>query len=263
MNVSQLYLIPHPRFLVNEGDFNSSQQRVVDGYQTVLQELSKEQPSTIVVIQSHGGIHPDGVTFTVPDESLFQMMKGLQPVSLSFDSALAAQMQKSLHDYARKTNVLEETSLPYPAELIVQYMLHLELPIPKMVVVGISLEGSLAHYEYGSLMARALAADSEKVAVVVSGQLSHCHNDESEAGVVPFAAEFDDEVLACLEQGSWDQLFHMDPFLIQDVGEDLYRPLATGLGIINALEKPLEWNSKGYHIVQGIGCLAGVLSVKT
>ena len=228
-------------------------------------KIKEFSPQSLVIIQSHGGLYPDSLSFHAPEEGFYEVpivsdQDEYVANKVPFDAALAHQMQKSLHDYEKKTQVLEEPYLPHTAAILQKKLQTLGVSIPRMVVLSVSLEGSQQHYEYGSLIARALHSDSEKVMVIAIGQLSHCLSEESNAGYVPFAHEYDEEVLRYLSEQDYSKFMLVDPFLIQDVGEDLYRPLCFCLGVFDALQNPLKWNQIAYETPQGIGSLYGYFS---
>lgn len=258
--------LPHPPEFLScfaEKKERAEAQESMDSYRKLLKETLKEKPSTLLIVQSHGGIHPEGITFHVPDGQQYEAdyaPYGHPEKSFTavFDQSLAHFIQKSLHEYGRNTHVLEQSKLSLPALLVADICQELKVPLPRMLVMGVSLEGAQAHYEYGSLISRALAADKDPIAVVLTGQLSHCLTKESVAGYVPIAKNYDKQIQNYLTKSDWNSLMHMDPFEIQEVGEDAYRPLMIGLGIFDALQGQIKWEASTYEAPQGIGYLSGL-----
>ncbi len=268
MLTKKITVLPHPpEFLScykDKGEWTKDSE-TYQSYKKELEKLLSDKPSTIVIIQSHGGIHPEGVTFQVPEgpeyeASFFEYGSPEGNFRCFFDKSLAHYIQKSLHEYGRHTHLISTNSLALPALLLVDMIKRLGYVVPRIVVVGVSLEGSQAHYEYGSLISRAIAADKDPIGVVISGQLSHTLNKDSVAGYVPIAQNYDEQIQKYLHAGNWQSYMNVDPFEIQEVGEDLYKPLSMGLGISNALEKDVQWEKTSYEAPHGIGYLCGNLS---
>lgn len=265
----KIHFLPHPPellsvYVAREGAKDIQKTQV--SYDATIQSILEETPSTIVIIQSHGGIHPSGLSFHVPEGQ--QYVADFSPYGLDensqavvFDQSLAHFLQKSLHEYGRQSHIINEKALSLPALLFADQYLQKDLILPRIIVIGVSLEGAQAHYEYGSLLARALRADKDPISVLLTGQLSHCLTKESVAGYVPIAKNFDLSIQTYLEEGDWDRFMHMDPFEIQEVGEDAYRPLCVGLGILDALQEKVKWQTSCYEAPHGIGYLSGGFSV--
>jgi aromatic ring-opening dioxygenase LigB subunit len=264
---SSIALLPHPpEFLSCFDDLNDGNQSVKtrEIYEEILKTILNDKPSTIVIIQSHGGIHPEGVSFHVPEGQQYDADYTAygheeENFSVLFDQSLAHYMQKSLHEYGRNAHIIEQPLLSLPALILADMCRQLEITLPRLVVLGVSLEGAQAHYEYGSLIARAIAADKDPIAIVLSGQLSHCLTKESVAGYVPIAKNFDIQIQKYLKDSAWEKLMNVDPFEIQEVGEDVYRPLMFGLGLLDALQQDTKWDASSYEASHGIGYLCGML----
>lgn len=263
----QIPLLAHPPELLHcyQGQAEAQHaQQTNDAYREALSSLQSKSPSTVVVLQSHGGIHPSGLSFHVPEGQQYHMNYqdyGFPEENdlVVFDQSLAHHIQKSLHEYGRQSHVIQQPDLALPALLLADQWKHTQKALPRMLVIGVSLEGAQAHYEYGSLIARALKADKDPIAVVASGQLSHTLREDSAAGYVPIAEHYDAEVQRLLKKGDWQTLMHYDPFEIQEVGEDAYRPLMLALGMFHALEQEVKWKGTSYEAPQGIGYLCGSL----
>lgn len=232
----QLFVLPHPqRYLDDSAEFPES-------FLVVRNLILERQPSSVVVIHMHGGIHPDGLTF--------QLLEG-------DDRELAVQLQKSLHDYERKNYVLELEEEPQPITFLKALLSSDGSVLPKFLSLGVSLEGADRQYEIGSLLARALKSDQEEIAVVVVGQLSHCLTEQSAAGFVPEGEAYDTFVREALESRDYKRFMLYNPLDLELVGESLFRPLCVGLGVFESLESTPKWRLISYETPEGIGELMG------
>ena len=244
----RLFVVPHPGEILNDSV------EIPESFLDVCRDIAASDVHCLVFVHMHGGIHPDSVTFHIPEAETFDS-------GLLLDRPLAAQIQTSLHDYERKTSVLEESEAPLPLLVCQKAFEKGGNAMPQVVSVGTSLEGAQRQYEVGSLMARALRSDQEPVAVVIAGQLSHCLTKESEAGYVPGADEYDAFVRDCLESSAYEQLMLYDPIDLELVGESLFRPLCVGLGLVDALQRTPKWRLTSYETPLGVGRLTGILEL--
>lgn len=260
MDISSLLVLPHPpEFLSPSDDLEAPLQQVQQDMKSLLKQNISPETETILVLQAMGGIYPDALCFHVPEKNVYQSIDG----QYVFDSELAHHIQKSFLEYEKAHHLLDQTELSFPVEIITNLLLSLELPIPKLVVVGVSLQSFKEQYEYGSLIARALRSDSASTSVVVSGQLSHTLTKESAAGYVPEARKFDSDFVKNAVAGSLSALEHTDQIILQEVGQDLFRPFAMGLGVLDAHQHGFTLDESQYREAMGIGMLSGLLKRKS
>lgn len=263
MKVQSIPFLPHPPELFHPQE---EDKEVLDTYQQLVDQVVFEEPQALVFLQSHGGLHPDGVTFQMPssDEGyhleLSHWNVAEDPQLIPFDRELASQIQKSLMDYEKKQQLLPVDFLSHPVALFLSCWQKRTAKVPPCVVIAPSLEGAQQHYEYGSLIQRALASDTQEIAVIATGQLAHTLSKESEAGYVPSAYEYDMQSRELLKSAKWQDYLNTDPFVIQEVGEDFFRVMCMALGMLNALSGPIEWEEIAYQAPKGIGYLSGRLT---
>jgi len=91
--------------------------------------------------------------------------------------------------------------------------LHFLLPKSPIPVVPLSLAQRPAAEcrKWGAVIARTLAARSERIAFVVGGLLSHDRHAWNLKREVPEAREFDEQALRALEAGEWETLRTLEP----------------------------------------------------
>jgi len=273
MKCNTVYVLPHPPELFSfykDSDTAKAAEKTVSAYDCILDEIKAEEPEVIVFIQSLGGIVPQGITIQTPqddeysaDHTAFVFNKSEtkvpDPFQIEFDKPLASQIQKSLSHFEKSTEIMELSQIPLSVLIFLDLYKHKIDSLPKIIVLGVSLEGPQRHYEYGSLIARALASDQENSVVVASGQLSHRLIKNSPGSYSPAAKDFDLDFMNYLEKGRLDQFMAIDPFVIDDVAEDLYKVMCTSLGVINALKDPYKFEKYSYEAPQGVGYLVGKL----
>lgn len=276
MRIDTVYILPHPPELfsfLSDLKEASLSKKTFEAYDCLIDEIAAEEPESIVFVQSLGGIFPEGITLHIPPDRLYDAdyLSFFSPDSgpklpgsfqIRTDDLLASQIQKSLHEFEMKTNVLDEATLPLGVLIFLDlYKKNHRLP-GKIVTLGVSLEGSVKHYQYGSNIGRSLSSDSENTVVVCIGQLAHTISKDSRAGYVPVAKDYDMDVQNFLRGGHLDKFALIDPFVLDEVGEDLYRPLSLSMGILNARDHGFAWDQYSYEAPLGIGYLAGKLQSK-
>jgi aromatic ring-opening dioxygenase LigB subunit len=256
MNAQRFTVVPHPfEDLHPELDTGEKSVEMLDEQFSILE---KEESSTLLLLQAHGGLYPEAPSFHIPKEQEYTDPLLSSPVVC--DRELASQIQKSFLEYDRKHHVLEVETLSPVATLIMKRCSEWKLP-PKLLVMSVSFESLEEHYKTGTLVRRALLADSDKVSVLVSGHLSHCLSKESAAGFVPGAKDWSKKSFEGLQSSDPAYFLYEDSLLRQEMGEDLCAAYSMGLGIIEGFKS--GWDAKlQYEEEKGIALVSGVVTKK-
>ena len=260
MDTPSFLVLPHPPELLLPSDEQSEAVADLKSHLTQLIQQQYQNPvESLVLLQSMGGIYPDALCFHVPEKNLYRTAER----SCAFDSELAHHLQKSLLEYEKPHHLLDQPDLVFTADIVLDLFEQAGVQIPHLVVIGVSLQSFKEQYEYGSLFARALRADSAKTAVVACGQLSHTLCKESVAGYVPEARAFDKDFVTHVEKGSLTGLEFTDQITLQEVGQDLFRPFAMGLGVLDAHQYGFQAVDQQYRELDGIGLFSGLVQRKS
>lgn len=224
-------------------------------------ELAESDPDTIVIISPHAHLEP--YAFVINSES---ELKG----------SLAKFGSEHVYEY--KNNIEIANKLDYvclmnemPAQLQSEFLDHGTLvPLyhllknfspaarPKIVHLSFSMMSYEQHYRYGEIIQSVIdGANSGRVAVIASGDLSHKVSPNSPAGYVPGAQEFDHSVIRFLGSDDLVSLMNMEPETIEMAAECGLRSIVVLLGILH--EKKYKFELLSYEAPFGIGYLTARL----
>jgi AmmeMemoRadiSam system protein B len=121
------------------------------------------------------------------------------------------------------------------------------------VPISYSLLDYSRHIEFGEALKNLIANTPERIAVIASGDMSHCLSQEAPGGFATEGKIFDESIIKLLSANDLTGLFSLNPKLIEGAGECGFRSLLILLGII----KNINWRADilSYEAPFGVGYL--------
>ena len=258
-------LVPHPPIIV-PGVGRPEDLAKINETTKAMKELDRlwgdNPPETIVIFTPHGTVFRDAIViygYPVLSGSLSQF--GLaQTWEWKTDQELA----EAIVDQGTQANL--------PVYLVdqqfaTQYKIQKELDhgvlVPlsffnpewanqvRLVVIPLSYLPIEELYQFGSLVAKAAAKLNRKVAIIASGDLSHCLQPGAPAQYDPRGAEFDQKIVTLLQEERVKEFFNFDPVLLEKAAECGFRSIIMLLGTMDG--KQLQTEVYSYQGPFGVG----------
>lgn len=247
-NLVACALLPHPPIMIPEigKDELNKIAATVKGVTAAVEWIKEHNPQTVVIITPHGSVFQDAVSISIHPRLKGNFSAfGVQDVVLGFetDGLLSKQI-------IRKAERLGVNLVELTDEVAKNYRLSLELDhgalVPLYYLHQAGFKGQLVHlsvgmlpyeemYTFGKAVQAAIGMVDKKVAVIASGDLSHRLLPEAPAGYSPKGQEFDQKILAALENLDIKALLSLDRDLIEEAGECGFRPAVFLLGVLGGL----------------------------
>lgn len=254
---------PHPALLIEGvGDELKREARPTDkAYKQLAASLLATKPSTVVVVSPHGPVFADTYTIAGWDTLVGDFTPFGSPVSMVWSGA------KEYIERARK--LAEERGLPLAVINSRQLANHRYSPnldhgtmVPLWYLQQAGWQGTIACvrigglppdqcYDIGKILAA--AATDEDVALIASGDLSHCLSEDGPSPYNPAGAEFDKLIADSLAAGDYEAVLSIPVQLRQRAAECGWRPLVTLLGALSGRKTRSEVLS--YQGPYGVGYL--------
>lgn len=121
----------------------------------------------------------------------------------------------------------------------------------KLVVIPLSYLPLEELYQFGKVVQEAAADLGRKVAVIASGDLSHCLKPGAPAPYDPRGEEFDHKLVVLINEGAVKPFFELDPVLLEKAAECGFRSLIMLLGAMDGIE--FESKVHSYQGPFGVG----------
>ena len=250
--------VPHtPLMLSTIGKENQKRMKdTLEAMQRLAEEMYASRPDTVVVISSHAVIHDQAFAANLHDEyeadfSAFgdlATQREFQP-----DVALIDTMQRSLRRGQTPFTLDSDAMLDY-GTAVPLIMLTARLERVRIVPVSHSGLDAKAHFKFGQSLKDIFAASNRRIAVISSGDLSHCLSSSGPGGYRKEGEAFDEATVRAVEAFSSSQLLNIEPEIVTAATECGYRPLMTLFGALDGMRATAEILS--YESPFGVGYLA-------
>jgi len=218
--------------------------------------LRATRPETIIVLSAHGIPYKNSFSANIHksyrvDLSAFGDL-GTQK-TFAPDLALADSLQRT----ARRENVPftldSHEALDYSAGVPL-YLLTKEIRGIKILPVTFSNGLDIKeHAAFGRLLKEVVSASQTRVAIIASGDLSHCLSDNAPLGDLPEGHVFDDTIRDAAQNLSTARLLTLPTELVDKVGQCALKPITMLFGAIERM--PLIPTLHSYEYPLGVGYL--------
>ncbi|HBR30295.1 MAG TPA: hypothetical protein DD789_12760, partial [Firmicutes bacterium] len=234
-------LVPHPPIILTEigGAETKKAEKTVQAMEGLSQSLAAVKPETILIFSPHGPVFQDGLALRggrrlYGDLARFGATKTWewQVDQELIESILAETAQADLPCL----ELTDEQLLRYRIEPELDHGVLVPLsflanPEARLVATGMSLLPWLEQYKLGMAIGRAIRSLPQRIAVIASGDLSHCLLPGTSAAYDPRGKEFDETLIGLLKAQNWEALFELDPVLVEKAAECGFRTILMLLGV--------------------------------
>lgn len=224
-------------------------------------ELYASHPDVIVVISSHATQHKDAFSLNLHDEYLIDFKdfgdlsttRLLEP-DLELATAIEAHMQK----HAVPFTLDSSASLDYGTGVPLFFLTE-NLPNPKIVPVSFSGLPSKEHVRLGTELKDVFEHSNKRIAVIASGDLSHCLTSDAPLGYKPEGEKYDNKIVEAVKGLSTSTLLSMDPSLVEGASACVQEQLLILFGLLERKKCRVEILS--YEHPFGVGYLVANIHV--
>lgn len=243
-------LLPHAPISVNGVGSPADLEQIKEttaAMKRIDEMLAQEPPDTLVVFTPHGTVYADAMI--IYQDPILE--GGLE----DFGLARRWQWEADLELVTKITELGMKTNLPifpmrqkeasrgrFPDGLDHGVLVPLSFFDPgwfsqvRLVVIPLSYLPLEELYQFGKLVQEAAAALNRRVAVIASGDLSHCLLPGAPAPYDPRGKEFDLKLVKLINQGAVKEFFGLDPVLLEKAAECGFRSLIMLLGTMDGIE---------------------------
>lgn len=249
--------IPHsPLLLSSVGKENTIKlQTTLDSIKTISEELYASNPDVLVIISSHGEIHPSAFsinlhkTYSVRFSDFGDLSTYEKFIS---DTETISSIQRKMRDenipFTLDSNEELDYGVGVPTLLLAKFSKK-----PKILPVSHSLLSAKLHVQFGRSLKDVFSQSKKRIAIIASGDLSHGLSSDSPAGYIPEGTMFDELFVQSVQNGSLSQLLSIKPLIVERSAECSYRPLLILFGLLEKI--PIRPELLSYEHPFGVGQL--------
>jgi aromatic ring-opening dioxygenase LigB subunit len=249
---------PHTPLLIPEiGKDNLKKlAKTTAGMQELADDLYAARPDTLVFISGHGTRYPDAFSITLSDQyrvDLSEFGELTHEELYRPDMMLIDRMQRGFRHTGIPFSLHPEDTLDHGTSVPL-LLLGNRLPNVHVVPVVYSELDAKMHFKFGQELRELIEDSSSRIAVIASGDLSHCLSTDAPAGYNPKGEQFDAKIQELITTDNAAGLIKLDEGLVKDAAECGYRPLLILFGVLDKINMTPVIHS--YEAPFGVGYLA-------
>lgn len=207
--ITNAMVVPHPLiFLPNIGQGREAQaQPILDAYRAAAQKLIASQPETVVIVSPHAPSYFDYIQISSGKEGvgdLHAFGDSIDRFQIRYDTELIEEISAMCLQEDMPAGTLgKQDGLLDHGTMVPLYFLK-DLPAStRFIRIGIGGVNARLHYQLGSIVQRAAAKLGRRVAIVGSGDLSHCQKEDGAYGFKACGPVYDENMMRVLKTGNF------------------------------------------------------------
>lgn len=225
MSVLAGFILPHPPLILPE--IGKGQENIisktVSSYKTVMAEVKRLNPDTIVIISPHALCYYDYFHISPGEKAegdFSQFGAGQVKIQARYDEEMT-----SLLNYACQRNEVRAGTMGDKrpeldhGTMIPLYFLKPYISDPRIIRVGLSGQPAIENYKLGTLIRKAAEDLSRNIVVLASGDLSHVLKADGPYGYKKEGPEFDKKITKMMEEGDFLSFFSFDSSFLEKAEE--------------------------------------------
>lgn len=255
MSLTFAAITPHPPILIPS--IGKDHLDKIENTVSAMKELEKifylSKPEVAIVISPHGGVLSDAfsVNFNPHYESdLAQFGDFSTRLEFKGDIQLINEIKECMLD--ENIIITSEEKLDHGTSVPLFYLTQ-HLKEIKLIPIVYSLLAFDTHIKLGECLKNVIFNSNKRIAVIASGDLSHCLTKDAPAHYNPKGKEFDEKLIELLESKDWSGVIKLDPELVEQGAECGLRSFLILGGIIKNINYQPELMS--YEGPFGVGYL--------
>jgi aromatic ring-opening dioxygenase LigB subunit len=216
----------------------------LEAIKEIEQAIYLARPDSICIIAPHGVRYPDAFSINLASKyvgNLKAFGDHATTVEAKSDYLLIDRIQRKLRSDNVPFTLTSNEELDY-GFAIPLLLLTSHLQNWKLIPVSPSMLDGKAHFDFGTQLKRVLHAESQRVVVIASADLSHKLTADSPGGMAAEGPQFDQAIRDGVAAKDPSALINLDLNIVENSGQCAFRPITTLLGAlseINVTEKTL------------------------
>lgn len=250
-------LTPHPPLLLpNIGrDHLAKIKKTATALKTLEQELYAAKPEVILTVSPHGYLLPDAFTINLAEKftaGFEQFGDFTTKLEFKGNLHLVNSQERERIEKVVPLAIITEPNLDHGAAVPLYYLTP-HLKNISLLPLGYSLLDYRHHLDFGVALKDTIMNSSARVAVIASGDMSHCLTKDAPAAFNPQGKKFDEKIVNLLKHRDFPGIFALEPKLIEEAAECGFRSLMILLGIIKNMN--IQPDILAYEGPFGVGYL--------
>ena len=209
-----------------------------EAYHEIEQALYASRPETIVMISPHAPLYPDAFSANVSNEftgTVKEFGDHGTAINAKADFLLTDRIHRGMREATLPFTLTSNTELDY-GFTVPLVLLTSQLKQWKLIPLSISGLDAASHVRFGQELGQILQAESTRVAVIASVDLSHHANAKSPQGERPEGISFDQAAQEAITRHTRAPFDQLPPATLERAGQCAHKPLLMYLSALEPLQ---------------------------
>lgn len=237
-------------------------QKTLTAMKKLEEDLYVSHPDAILLLSEHPTSFEDAFSINISDPYRFDVSAF---GDLGFDKTLHPdietidRLQRSLRTQNQPITLTTDEALDHGSAVAIGILTE-NLPDVKLIPITFSSLDSKAHFQFGQALKDIIVNSDKRIAVIVSGDLSHALESSSPAGFSKYGKEFDEKLTELISQKNTAGLIAMDQSLVNEAQQTIYPQLLISFGLLERMSvKPIILS---YESPFGVGYMVANFEIK-
>lgn len=228
-------ILPHPPILVPEigGDEVKKIKTTTAAIKKVAEDFKAVKIDTAIIVSPHSPLVPEAFTLLKAENYSGDFSQfGFLGKTFEFqgNKEIAGKIQEKVRENNLPLLALSLGLLDHGI-LVPLYFLSKKNDF-KLVPLAYSLLSREEHLKFGGILKEICEKSKENIALIASGDLSHCLIEGAPAPYNPAGKKFDEKIKELLEAQKFEEIINLDENLVEEAAECGYRSILILLGAI-------------------------------
>ncbi len=261
MSIEAGIMVPHPPISipdVGQGD-EKKMAKTIRGIRKAAKLVAERRPETIVILSPHSILYYDYFHISPGEEAegdLAEFESENVRFHIKYDTEMVQELEKlaGISGLSAGSQGEKNPKLDHGTMVPLWYLQEAykgNFGSTRFVRIGLSAQSYLDHYRLGMLIKQAALNLGRSVAVIGSGDLSHCIREDSPYGYREAGARYDKQLMEAMEKAEFGQLFDFDEEFCENAGECGHRAFLILAGCFDGVSVTAEKHS--YEAPFGVG----------
>lgn len=244
--VTAAIMVPHPPILLpNIGKGEEKKIADIDqAYRKAAKVISDSDPDTVIIISPHAPSYLDYIQISSGKKASGSMSQfgDLQDAfTIQYDQQLAKEAARLADTENFGLGMLgkQDGTLDHGTMIPLYYLRGLKEET-KFLRIGTGGLDNLSHYHAGKLIAQAAANLGKRIAVIASGDLSHCQKEGTNYGYRECGPAYDSKIMEIMGHGDFLSLLQISETEAEEAMVCGQKPFSLLAGILDGLNADAE-----------------------
>ncbi len=244
--IASAVMVPHPPLImsnIGRGEEKKIQD-IIDAYKKAGQVIVDSNPDTVIIVSPHAPSYYDYIQLSdgpYGRGSMAQFGDPQDSFTIAYDQELVDHISRLAEEQDIPAGTLgaQDGTLDHGTMVPLYFLKDLD-PKTKFIRISIGGPDNLTHYALGEIIAQSARDLGRRIAVVGSGDLSHCQKAGTNYGYKACGPAYDAKIMDIMGKAEFDRLLRITEKEADEAMVCGQKPFCVMAGVLDGLKPETE-----------------------